>query len=1154
MGNRVGKCMSILVVFVTLSVWGAATALSQTMSLDDQVARDIGDRVTFTLSIDYPASESGEIQDVSIDVGFDQTVLTYDGHTRGSLVENWPVFDVANFQEGQLRVAGLAFTSGDGLQPGDSGVIVQLRFSVNAMANTTLTIFAEYDLATFDTRNGQFRFEPHICQPDGDIDQNGSVTAADALLAFQHALGLTQLDMCQRSIAEVFPQPTAPDGNITASDALCIFQKALSLPSCLDSLPSPNQPPIATAGADQIVDENTLVILSGSGSDSDGTIASYTWTQTDGMIVSLTGAATATAAFVSPDVSGDETLTFQLTVTDDAGAQASDEVRVTVRPLVGMEDQGSAETVFRQYISGPIVQTRCVNCHVATGLSGHTRLVFVRATDAPDHEALNLQIFENFLAAVEEEDGGALILNKIQGVDHGGGVQVPMGSAEFANMQRFLARMVLVPTEQLMVSLSGIVTDYSTDIAVADATVSVTQYRYSGAYNLGMTTTDDDGAYEIQVGANPGRVNIKVEAEDFVPQSTIVNVMEGMDSGVADPVMVPVGVVHGFQPAEGVDIEDQQGQTLVSIPPNSLVTEDGTTPAGNVTAMVTVFDAVAETDALPGDFIVLDADTGTLETTESLGAIDVRFVDDNGESLNLKFGQEASVMIPLAKAIAPEDAPPTASMFYWSDERGYWIEEGEAALEQVGPEKWVYVGRVKRALTWSVKVMVLGVGPPSNRPPVALTANVPEQITFTGTIIRGSLGSPEVELLSVDGLFSDPDNDLLKYELSVNPVELLNLYWGGCSFYDDLRGRDDCHLVNSNALRLSGEIPGSGRATVTAYDPDGLSASVDFEILVPPDFTQKDPGDFYFHVSLPSSCPLEAEICFTDLECEDGDGAYFSTERDSTDWITISKTPSCETISLDPGDNPYSLRTADVAGLIGWWGWGLRSPRCRLGCSPDCFVGPKLHHHPGRPQTRGTLKIRTVDSSSSLKWHHSSPIVGNSESEGTIRVEVVDTGPGECPSLDTMQTPPDGGQSQFPGTSSAPYLICGAAVPGPSLGSLGDYTIAGWEDRGGRDPCGERIFYEQTFTASFQTSQHVLVNTVRAQCKVCRPNGTYSGGLVDPPCEQFAEERSDEISTIKDVRYFDCDPRTSIPGCSPNYPESVECRLCRVLTHTTCDQ
>ena len=45
------------------------------------------------------------------------------------------------------------------------------------------------------------------CHPDGDIDQNGSLTAADALLAFQQALGLTQLSTCQQSAADVFPDP-----------------------------------------------------------------------------------------------------------------------------------------------------------------------------------------------------------------------------------------------------------------------------------------------------------------------------------------------------------------------------------------------------------------------------------------------------------------------------------------------------------------------------------------------------------------------------------------------------------------------------------------------------------------------------------------------------------------------------------------------------------------------------------------------------------------------------------------------------------------------------------------------------------------------------------------------------------------------------------
>ena len=96
---------------------------------------------------------------------------------------------------------------------------------------------------------------------------------------------------------------------------------------------------------------------------------------------------------------------------------------------------GSASGLFGEYISEPVVQSRCVNCHVEGGLSGHTRLV-LNPSETADHEALNLEVFETFVSSVE---GGAdLILNKIQGVGHGGGVQVPAGSVDFANMERFL--------------------------------------------------------------------------------------------------------------------------------------------------------------------------------------------------------------------------------------------------------------------------------------------------------------------------------------------------------------------------------------------------------------------------------------------------------------------------------------------------------------------------------------------------------------------------------------------------------------------------------------------------------------------------------------------------------------------------------------------
>jgi hypothetical protein len=91
-----------------------------------------------------------------------------------------------------------------------------------------------------------------------------------------------------------------------------------------------NVVPVAQAGEDATVDENTQVTLSGSGIDDDGTIASYSWVQTEGVAVTLTNADQASAEFTAPDVKPSETLTFELTVTDDAGATATDSVSVTV--------------------------------------------------------------------------------------------------------------------------------------------------------------------------------------------------------------------------------------------------------------------------------------------------------------------------------------------------------------------------------------------------------------------------------------------------------------------------------------------------------------------------------------------------------------------------------------------------------------------------------------------------------------------------------------------------------------------------------------------------------------------------------------------------------------------------------------------------------
>jgi signal transduction histidine kinase len=94
-----------------------------------------------------------------------------------------------------------------------------------------------------------------------------------------------------------------------------------------------NQAPIADAGDDASVDEATPVGLDGTGStDADSDPLSYSWTQTSGPSVTLSGATTAQPTFTAPAVPTNEpvTLAFRLIVSDGLTFSAGDAVTITV--------------------------------------------------------------------------------------------------------------------------------------------------------------------------------------------------------------------------------------------------------------------------------------------------------------------------------------------------------------------------------------------------------------------------------------------------------------------------------------------------------------------------------------------------------------------------------------------------------------------------------------------------------------------------------------------------------------------------------------------------------------------------------------------------------------------------------------------------------
>lgn len=91
-----------------------------------------------------------------------------------------------------------------------------------------------------------------------------------------------------------------------------------------------NKAPTVNAGGDQSILEGSVVSLSGSGEDSDGSLVLYSWVQVKGTTVVIDNASSLSASFVAPNVDTDEELEFMLTVTDNDGATTSDSMIIVV--------------------------------------------------------------------------------------------------------------------------------------------------------------------------------------------------------------------------------------------------------------------------------------------------------------------------------------------------------------------------------------------------------------------------------------------------------------------------------------------------------------------------------------------------------------------------------------------------------------------------------------------------------------------------------------------------------------------------------------------------------------------------------------------------------------------------------------------------------
>ena len=378
------------------------------------------------------------------------------------------------------------------------------------------------------------------------------------------------------------------------------------------------------------------------------------------------------------------------------------------------------------------------------------------------------------------------------------------------------------PYGNLRVSLAGTVRGHASHAVIEGASVTVSQNNAGKPRMMSNAETDKGGGFLVDLRTMPGRLLVNVEAEGYAPQSAIVALEDGQETRAVNLDLVPIQIIQEFAATQGAEV-GIDGQPVLSLPPNVLVTEDGENYSRQATVAVTVLDPSRNPTVMPGDFLSWESLSQAPVPIESYGAINIVLESGNGDPLQLNPKSRARVSIPLAAGHSSSEAPPTMPLYFWSEDLGYWIEEGEARLEQVSEGMWAYTGTVGHFTTWNAdvayeSVSVSGCVADKDGKPVGLAEVTAQGIDYTGTSSATSHS---------DGLF----------KIDVRPNSELQL------------------------VAASGDFSSEA---VTVQSGDGATELKECLVVL----GERGLSDFPIQIEGESGT---VQVCVRDHECEDGD-------------------------------------------------------------------------------------------------------------------------------------------------------------------------------------------------------------------------------------------------------------------------------------------
>ena len=237
----------------------------------------------------------------------------------------------------------------------------------------------------------------------------------------------------------------------------------------------------------------------------------------------------------------------------------------------------------------------------------------------------------------------------------------------------------------------GSVTGRTVDSATGQAISGVGVTLGSAA-----TTTDSSGAFSFSNLTPVSRAVVRFTVDSHAAALRVIALRGGATTDV-QARLVSLAATGNLSASLGGTVLVPGSPAQLTLPANALQAADGSPATGAARVRITPVNAATDTSVLSGDFSSLVS--GLAAPIETFGATELQFSDSAGAALSLRSGMLATVRVPVGTRSA--NPPATAALYVLDASTGRWVQDGNAVLAGVAPNRY-YEGTVTRAGLWTV--------------------------------------------------------------------------------------------------------------------------------------------------------------------------------------------------------------------------------------------------------------------------------------------------------------------------------------------------------------------------------------------------------------------------------------------------------------------